>query len=311
MDRVARLVGRIVSHFVNHPRYYKYFRVWEEYGFHLTPVHFYQPIPDTRTLTDDLWKKESMLTGVEMNESVQLEFLRKVFPQFKAEYDQFPAEPTSRPYEFYFNNGQFGGTDALALYCMVRHFQPRLVVEVGSGFSSRVTAQAAVRNGNTKLVCIEPYANEPVRHDIFKNGFPGLSELIQNKVEDLDIEFFQKLGPADILFIDTSHVVRIGGDVNYLFLEVIPRLKPGVIVHVHDIFFPLEYPQNWVLNQLSFYSEQYLLQAFLSFNSEYEVLLCNSFLGHKHKAELQAIFPNSPWWGGGSFWMRRKLKQGN
>jgi hypothetical protein len=187
------------------------------------------------------------------------------------------------------------------LYCMVRHFQPNLVLEVGSGFSSRVSAQAALRNGHTKLVCIEPYPDE-----VLRRGFPGLTSLIPKKVQDVELSYFEELGPGDILFIDSSHVARIGGDVNYLYLEVIPRLKPGVIVHVHDIFFPLEYRRDWVINELRFWTEQYLLQAFLAFNPEYEVLFCNTYLDHKHRGELQATFPNSPWWGGGSFWMRRR-----
>lgn len=95
------------------------------------------------------------------------------------------------------------------------------------------------------------------------------------------------------------------GDVNFLFLEVLPQLRPGVIVHVHDIFFPKEYPEHWVRQRLIFWSEQYLLQAFLAFNSAYEVLLSNSYLLHKYPDSLKATFPRTPWWGGGSFWMRR------
>jgi hypothetical protein len=131
---------------------------------------------------------------------------------------------------------------------------------------------------------------------------------MQKKIQEVSPDTFQQLGANDILFIDSSHVVKCGGDVNYLFLEVLPRLQPGVIVHVHDIFLPGDYPKSWVKEHLRFWSEQYLLQAFLLFNSEYEVLLCNSYLDHKYGAELRAAFPNSPWWGGGSLWMRRKLQ---
>jgi hypothetical protein len=307
LDDVARLVARIMRGYAHPVLYEQYFRLWEEHGFHLTPVHFYQPIPDTRTLTDELWAKESELVGMEMNDAVQLELLQRAFPRFRAEYDRFPMDPTDNPYEYYFNNGQFGGTDALGLYCMVRHFDPNLIIEVGSGFSTRVSAQAAMENRHTKLVCIEPHATEPIRHDIFRTDLPGLVALISKRVEEVGVDLFQDLGPNDILFIDTSHVAKIGGDVNFVFLEIIPRLKPGVIVHVHDIFFPLEYPRGWVMDSLRFYNEQYLLQGFLAFNSAYEVLLCNSYLGHKYHDELKATFPNSPWWGGGSFWMRRRL----
>jgi hypothetical protein len=133
-----------------------------------------------------------------------------------------------------------------------------------------------------------------------------LNSLIEKKVEDLDLDFFSQLGPGDILFIDSSHTVKIGGDVNYLFLEKLPRLKPGVIVHVHDIFIPFDYRRDWVMDEFRFWTEQYLLQAFLTFNSEFEVLIANSYLSHYHKEDLKTTFPNSPWWGGGSFWMRRR-----
>ena len=117
---------------------------------------------------------------------------------------------------------------------MVRHFQPRLIIEVGSGFSSLIVGEAIAKNNNSALICIEPFPQEFLRE-----GFPGLHSLIEKQVEDIELEFFSQLGSGDILFIDSSHTVKIGGDVNYLFLEVLPRLKPGVIVHVHDIFFPL------------------------------------------------------------------------
>jgi hypothetical protein len=236
-----------------------------------------------------------------MNEAVQLQLLKDAFPLFRGEYEQFPTAPTAKPHEFHLNNNWFDGTDALALYGMVRHFRPNRILEVGSGFSSRVSAQAALRNAHTELICIEPYPS-----DILKEGFPGLTSLIPKKVQEVELSYFEELDTGDILFIDSSHVVKIGGDVNYLFLEVIPRLKPGVLVHVHDIFLPMEYRRDWVIDQLRFWSEQYLLQAFLTFNSAYEVLLCNSYLGYRYRDEMQATFPNSPWWGGGSFWMRRK-----
>jgi hypothetical protein len=114
--------------------------------------------------------------------------------------------------------------------------------------------------------------------------------LIEKKVEDIDLEFFSQLHSGEILFVDSSHTVKIGGDVNYLFLEVLPRLKPGVIVHVYDIFLPFEYPRAWVMEEFRFWTEQYLLQAFLSFNSEFEVLMANSYISHRHKENLKAIF---------------------
>lgn len=300
-ERTAELLARLLSRYGRAPLYHQFFSFFERHGVHVTPVHFYQPIPDTRTLADDLWDTPSSLPGVDLNEVAQLDLLENAFPQFREEYDALSHDQTEDPNEFFFANGLFGGTDALALYCMIRHFRPALLLEVGSGASSLLAAKAARQNGNTQLMCIEPYPN-----DRLCAGFPGLTRLIQEKVQKVGLEAFEQLDAGDILFIDSSHVVTIGSDVNYLFLEVLPRLRPGVIVHVHDIFFPMEYRRDWVMNEFRFWTEQYLLQAFLAFNSAYEVLSCNSYLGLKHRALMQATFPNSPWWGGGSFWMRRK-----
>jgi Methyltransferase domain len=291
------------------------FQTWERHGFHVTPVHFNQPIPDTRSLPETLWSRPSELVGVNMNEPRQCELLRS-FSKFRDEYERFPTGPTKEHNRFYLGNGLFDGIDALVAYCMVRHFQPRLIIEVGSGFSSLAMGEAASKNGCAPIICIEPFPR-----DFLRKGFPGLQTLIEKNVQEINLKFFSQLQSGDILFIDSSHTVKIGGDVNYLFLEVLPRLKPGVVVHVHDIFLPFEYRRDWVMDEFRFWSEQYLLQAFLSFNLEFEVLMANRYLAHKYRDDLKVTFanlanleaarPSSLRWVGGSFWMRRKLQPMN
>ena len=299
---LSRFVEAIIPKCLN-ATFPELFRRWERRGFHVTPVHFYQPIPDTQSLPETLWTHPSDLAGVEMNETTQLELLREHIPKFRDEYEQLPTSSPGREKGFYVNNTLFGGVDALVAYCMVRHFKPRTIIEVGSGFSSLVLGQAAERNKRAGLICIEPFPREFLRE-----GFPGLRSLIEKKVQDIELEFFSQLESDDILFIDSSHTVKIGSDVNYLFLEVLPRLRPGVIVHVHDIFLPFEYRRDWVLDELRFWTEQYLLQAFLAFNSEFEVLMANSYLKHCHEEDLKAAFPTLSRWEGGSFWMRRRTQ---
>ena len=292
---LSQFIATIMPRCLHSGKFLELFPVWEQHGFHVTPVHFYQPIPDTRELPETLWKQPSDLVGINMNDAMQLDLLRNHFSKFRDECGNFPAEPPPgqrRP---------FRGVDALAAYCMVRHFQPRLIIEVGSGFSSLALGQAAAKNKNSALICIDPFPS-----DFLRRGFPGLQSSIEEKIQNIDLKFFSQLQSGDILFIDSSHTVKIGGDVNYLFLEVLPRLKPGVIVHVHDIFLPFEYRRDWVLDEFRFWNEQYLLQAFLTFNSEFEVLLANSYLNHYHQEDLKAAFRNLPSWAGGSFWMRRK-----
>ena len=298
---LSQFIATVILHCLQSGRFHQIFPFWEKHGFHVTPVHFYQPIPDTQSLPDALWSTRSDLVGIDMNDAVQFDLLRKHFPKFRDEYERFPIKPTGDPSQFYLDNHLFDGADALVAYCMVRQFQPELIVEVGSGYSSLILGEAAAQSDSPALTCIEPFPREFLRE-----GFPGLRSLIEKQVQDIDLEFFSQLGSGDVLFIDSSHTVKIGGDVNYLFLEVLPRLKPGVIVHVHDIFFPFDYRRDWVMEEFRFWTEQYLLQAFLTFNSEFEVLMSNSYLSHYHERELKAAFPTLPSCGGGSFWMRRK-----
>jgi Methyltransferase domain len=297
MSELSRFIMTVMPTCLKSTERRELFRAWERHGFHVTPVHFYEPIPATQSLPETLWSRPSELVGIDMNDSMQLDLLRNHFTRFRDEYDNLPVEPPpgqKRP---------FRGVDALVAYCMVRHFQPRLVIEVGSGFSSLVLGQATGKNKSSSLICIDPFPSDLLR----KGSIPSLRSLVERKVQDLDVEFFSQLGSGDILFIDSSHTVQIGGDVNYLFLEVLPRLRPGVIVHVHDIFLPFEYRRDWVVDEFRFWAEQYLLQAFLIFNSDFEVLLANYYLSHYHQEQLKATFPALHGWVGGSFWMRRKL----
>jgi hypothetical protein len=295
MSELSRFIAAVMPRCLQSTEHPELFLDWERHGFHVTPVHFYEPIPDTRSLPETLWNQPSELPGINMNDSIQLELLQTHFTKFRDEYNNLPVEPPpgqKRP---------FRGVDALAAYCMIRHFQPELIVEVGSGWSSLVLSRAAAKNKNSTLICIDPFPS-----DVLRKGFPALRSLIDKKIQDVDLKFFSQLGSGDVLFIDSSHTVKIGSDVNYLFLEVLPRLRPGVIVHVHDIFLPFEYRRDWVLDEFRFWTEQYILQAFLTFNSDFEVLLANSYLNHQHQEDLRVAFPDLSSWAGGSFWMRRK-----
>ena len=148
-------------------------------------MHFYQPIPDTQSLPETLWTRPSELVGTNMNDSGQLDLLRKHFPKFRDEYEQFPTTPAEEPGHFYLNNHRFDSTDAFVAYCMVRHFQPQLIIEVGSGFSSLLLGQAATKNNSGEVSCIEPFPQE-----FLKRGFPGLHSLIEKKIQDVDLDFF-------------------------------------------------------------------------------------------------------------------------
>jgi methyltransferase family protein len=300
-DTLVKLIADVLPKYLHHENFPTWFRLWEKSGFHVTPVHFYEPIPNVQSLSDTLWERVQELRGIEMNAATQLALLRDVFPLYKNEFGRIPTDPATGSNAFYLKNNRFEGLDPMLAYCMVRHFNPRQIIEVGGGYSTLLLAQAAQQNGNTALHCIEPYPE-----DFLMKGAAGLTTLRAQRVEEVDLTVFSRLEARDVLFIDTSHVVKIGGDVNFLFLEVLPRLKPGVIVHLHDIFLPFEYPRDWVIAEHRFWTEQYLLQAFLTFNSEFEVMVSAGYLNAYYLEELKALFPKCEPWFGGSFWMRRK-----
>lgn len=283
------------------------FRFWERLGIHVTPVHFYEPVPDTRTLSDHIWSVISEMPGIDLREQRQMELLER-FRALRAEYERFPLSSTGDAHQYFVDNDMFESVDGEVLYCMIRTQKPARIIEIGSGFSTLLAAQAIAQNRSDdpayacELTAIEAHPNQNLR-----SGFPGLSRLIDVEVQRVPLEEFAALGARDILFIDSSHVLRTGGDVRYEYLEILPRLAPGVLVHAHDIFLPAEYPKAWVLDQLRFYTEQYLLQAFLCFNDSFEVLWASSFMHLNHAGRLEDAFPtysrDRRW--PGSIWLRK------
>jgi len=282
----------------------RYFDLLEDVGVHVSKLHYGEPIPDTRTLPEDLWNRPQATTGIDFNDARQLELLAQFAP-YRAECDALPDQPTSQAHEYFADNGNYLGFDAAILHCMIRHFRPRRIIEIGSGYSTLASARAVRANASAnppapcELVAIEPYPREMLRH-----GVPGLSHLIPKKLQEVPLEFFAALEANDILFIDSSHVLTIGGDVQREYLQIIPSLRPGVIVHVHDIFLPMEYPRRWIMESRWFWNEQYLLQAFLSFNREFEVLWAGAYMTLNYPDKL-AAFSRFERALAQSFWMRR------
>jgi predicted O-methyltransferase YrrM len=264
------------------------FRALQRIGINVTPNHFYYPIPDLAELEDRNWPTFAVPPGCkfELNRQVALAW------ELTANYGReckFPRQPQADSYHY--NNGYFEAVDAEIAYCLVRHFKPAQIVEIGTGFSTRVLAAALKKNAECdhihgKLISVDPF---PERFS--QNGWRNMVVQVPKAVQDVDLEFFSVLERGDILFIDSSHVVGVGSDVVREFLEILPRLKPGVIVHVHDIFFPSDYPRDAVLKRLWFWSEQYLLQAFLSFNQQFEVLWASSAMHMRYPSVLEHCFP--------------------
>ncbi len=280
-------------------------RALEPAGFNVTMQHFYSPIPGRGSLSADFWNGQSKMPGLTpFDLERQFRFLEGDLAPLIAEFTP-PRDPTARPHEFFLRNGTYQGGDADVLYAMVRHFQPDRIIELGAGNSTLVAATACQvnreRGHETAFWAYDPFAVPPDR------AVPGLSGLAATGAEHIPLTTFEDLKENDILFIDSTHVVRIGGDVIFLILEILPRLRPGVIVHLHDIFLPWHYPRKWIEHNRWYWAEQYLLQAFLAFNRDFEVLLPVYPLLRSHPERFSAAIPNydpavpPPM----AFWMRR------
>jgi predicted O-methyltransferase YrrM len=277
------------------------FLFWQRLGFHVSPVHYYQPIPDTRLLDPDLWERRSSLVGVDMRPEAQLALLRQFGKTYGQECREFTGPP--RPGRFDITNRMFGPVDAEMLYCMVRHHKPRNIIEIGSGHSTLLSAEALARNAEDghpgALIAYEPHPRR------FLRDHPGI-EVRKVPGEQVPPAEIEALEAGDILFIDSTHTIRIGGDVQHEYRELVPRLPPGALVHIHDIFLPGEYPRHQAMRFRRFWTEQYLVQAFLAFNSDFEVLWAANYMSLDYPDDLRAAFPTftgeRP---ASSLWLRR------
>ncbi len=276
------------------------------------PVHFYSPVPDLDDLARRrVWDRRSPLAGVDFRPEAQVELLGRIGRAHGGECD-WPAGSAGQPDRFFTENGCFSFGCAASAHGILRHFKPRRIVEIGSGNSSLVIAEALRRNEQEGAPRAEYTIVDPYPGPVVRGGLPGVTRLVDDRVEQVSPDAFGVLRENDVLFIDSGHTVRIGGDVNCLLLDVLPTLAPGVVVHVHDVHLPYEYPEKYARNAAfrMLWTEGYLLQAFLSLNREYEVLLAMQFLQQEHAAAFQAAFPRyDPVRHrsvSAAFWIRRK-----
>jgi hypothetical protein len=283
------------------------------HGFHLLRKHYYLPIPDEADLQDPLVNMPSDLVGVDMNDARALEFLREVVNPYQAEFRaSFPVHAIKGGSGFFLVNGGFMAGDAHVYYAMIRHQRPRRIVEIGGGNSSMLAAAACLRNrdeygAKPHLTVVEPYPNEQL-----KRGIAGVDVLIDRRIQEVDMSLFESLGAGDIFFVDSSHVLRPGGDVQREYCEILPRLAPGVLIHIHDISLPKPYFHFYFQNHL-YWNEQYLLQAFLTYNSRFEVVWPGTHMFMKYPDEVLKAFPEIadmkakyPLAEPSSFWLRVK-----
>lgn len=272
-------------------------------GFDLLRRHYHSPVPDLTALPDDIWTRESKLSGLRFDAVTGLKFIESELSQYLAEYTP-PRASTGNPRDFYLDNGElYESVDAETLYAMVRRFSPRRVIELGSGFSTLVIADARARNerSDTRHLVYDPYP----RPDLLP-VLDTVAEVHRTSAMDVPMAEFSALQAGDILFVDTSHTVKLGGEVNRVVLEILPVLAPGVLIHIHDIFIPWEYPRHLPEMRNHFWTEQYLVQAFLAFNQEYDILFSAHALQRRFPDAIARLVPSArPETCPAAFWLRR------
>ena len=268
--------------------------------------HYYSPVislQDIKQRQNEIWSPKEIpaIEGVDLNISLQLSLLKSL----SGFYAELPF-PVKREEGFRFNyyNSYYSYTDAIILFGMIRKFEPTRIIEIGSGYSSALMLDTneLFFQGKIELNFIEPYCQD--RLEVLIGDSKDLNcRIIEKNVQKVPVEVFEELQEGDILFVDSTHVVKTGSDVNYILFEILPRLKKGVLIHFHDIHFPFEYPREWVLNGFG-WNETYFLRTFMMFNSQFEIIFFADYL-HKFHKEAFADMPLTYKSTGSNFWIRK------
>lgn len=266
------------------------------------PGHYYSPVPrwsEVRERAADIFAVPDAVPGVDFRAAAQLARL----PEFERHYAEhtFPVEPDPE-HRYCLENRFFGWSDGLVYYCMLRSLRPSRVLEIGSGWSSALLLDVNEEffDHAIDITFVEPHTER--LDELLRASDRERCTIVEQPLWKVGAEPFGQLAPGDILFIDSTHVSRIGSDVNRLVLDVLPTLPAGVHVHVHDIFYPFQYPEYWVTDGRA-WNEAYLLRAYLTDNPTIRITWSNSYLDHFHEAEVAAAMPQWQGGQGGSIWL--------
>ena len=282
-------------------------RVARRLGYHLVRADYYSPIPDVANLPPETWTEPEPMPGVELNLEKAFALLENDLAGFVEEFAPPPDPPGTR-FGYHYANPMYGAVDGELLYALLRHLKPGRMLEIGAGYSTLASAEALARNAAEGHPCehavIDPYPSPvlgPVRDRIALEALPA---------DRLGPERFASLGDGDVLFIDTTHTIKPRNDVTHLLLKMLPEVAPGVVVHVHDFFRPFEYPRMLFEQFHVYWQEQHLLQAFLAFNHEFEVLLPNHAMSRLQADRLTASVPSfTPDAMPSGLWLRRTARR--
>lgn len=267
--------------------------------------HYYSPIPDIGEISAYNTSKKPLqkeLPGIHTNDEIQLRLLN----QYSMYYDELPfPEKKSCHYRYYYENSFFTYSDAVFLYSFLRTHKPKNIIEIGSGFSSAIILDTVELffTHRPEITFIEP--NTTRLKQLLRNDDTKLAHIVEKNIQDVSPVLFSSLQAGDLLFIDSSHVVKYGSDLHTLFFEIMPHLPEGIFLHFHDIFYPFEYPSEW-LTEGRYWNENYFLRAFLSYNSEWRIYFFNTYVAEVYNDFIAEKMPLCLKNSGGSLYIQRK-----
>lgn len=275
-------------------------------GSRLADVGFYSPLVDVRAIGDEpdrIWPAEPRPCGaIDFRPERHRQLMAELAPLAEAfDYDSTP-QPDDGLSRFYDGNSQFASLDARLLFALLRLWKPERIVEIGSGYSTLLMVDVAERFLDaSRITAIEPYPRPFLRRLASERRI----ELLEQRVQDVDLSIFDRLQPGDVLFVDSSHVSKTGSDVNTIVFDVIPRLPAGVHIHFHDIFLPFDYPMGWVLDDARSWNEQYIVRALLMFAGAALQVEFGSAFALSALPDLPASLTGNAPASGGSLWITK------
>ena len=288
-EEIRRLAGELES-----------YRTW------VPPGHFYSPIPpieEIRSKEERIFRQlPKIFPGIDLNEAEQVQLMNR----FEGYYKDLPFKREKQDgLRYFFENPNYSYSDAIIYYCMLRDSRPKRIVEIGSGYSSCVALDTNERFFGNNIDCtfIEPYPN--LLRSLLREDDAQRIRILECNLQSVELKEFGRLTAGDILFVDSTHVSRIDSDVNYIIFEILPALSPGVLIHFHDVFFPFEYPKEWIYEGRA-WNEIYILRAFLQYNDQFKIIFFNTFLQTAYRSQFVEKMPLCLENPGGSLWLRKE-----
>lgn len=268
--------------------------------------HFYSAIPDRQeaeiAMMRAVARADEPLAGISLSDENMLALWQDMAPFMR----EAPFSDTAKGGQRYqYLNGYFSYGDALVLYGLLKLLKPRKLIEVGSGYSSAVVLDTRDLTGFPEQVtCIEPY---PQRlKSLLQPDDASTVSIVEQKVQQTDLRLYEELAADDFLFIDSSHVMKTGSDLNFIVHDVLPALKPGVVIHFHDIFWPFEYPEQWAVRENRGWNEIYAIRSFLMYNDAFEIMFFNDYFGRRHGKIAGKTCPLFMCMPGGGLWLKKR-----